>query len=111
MDGKLLARFAAAAFVGIAFAMTLVQLREEPAPKSVARPVAKAKTNDPLPRRLRACSRSGEAALSDPDCLAAWAENRSRFFDVDHPHAYAGIAGEADAVAGEPRGSVGPERD
>jgi conjugative transfer region protein TrbK len=34
---------------------------------------------DPLRITLRRCQQLGEAAASDADCLAAWAESRDRF--------------------------------
>ncbi|SEI10735.1 putative entry exclusion protein TrbK-alt, partial [Paracoccus alkenifer] len=34
---------------------------------------------DPLRETLRLCQQLGEAAASDADCLAAWAESRDRF--------------------------------
>ena len=37
----------------------------------------------------------GELVLSSPDCRAAWAEKRRRFFGVDHPEAYSGIGDRA----------------
>lgn len=94
MNGKTLARVGAAVFVGLAAAMTLVQLRTEAAP-----PVERSDTvwipdGDPLPARLRTCAQMGELALSAPDCRAAWAEKRRRFFGVDHPRAYSGLGGE-----------------
>ena len=96
MDTKLLARIGAAVFVGLAIAMTVVQLREEPAP--VRQP--------DLPAQLRVCAQMGELALSSPDCRAAWAEKRRRFFGVDHPEAYSGIGDRAlpKSSSGEARG-------
>jgi conjugative transfer region protein TrbK len=38
------------------------------------------RTADPLRTELQRCGGLGEAALSDPACRAAWAENRRRFF-------------------------------
>ncbi len=35
---------------------------------------------DPLRAELKRCGGLGEAALADPACRAAWAENRRRFF-------------------------------
>jgi conjugative transfer region protein TrbK len=35
---------------------------------------------DPLRTELQRCGSLGEAALADPACRAAWAENRRRFF-------------------------------
>ncbi|PKP95840.1 MAG: hypothetical protein CVT75_00320 [Alphaproteobacteria bacterium HGW-Alphaproteobacteria-14] len=92
MDSKLLARVGAAVFVGLAFAMTLVQLREEPATRPEPAPDIWIPDGDPLPAQLRACAEMGELALSSPDCRAAWAEKRRRFLGVDHPEAYSGLA-------------------
>lgn len=91
MDSKLLARIGAAVFVGLAIAMTLVQMREEPAAR--LEPVADiwVPDGDPLPAQLRACADMGELALSSPDCRAAWAEKRRRFLGVDYPEAYSGL--------------------
>lgn len=36
--------------------------------------------DDPLRTELQRCGSLGEAALADPACRAAWAENRRRFF-------------------------------
>lgn len=91
MDTKFLARIGAAVFVGIAVAMTLVQMREEPAARPEAAREVWVPDGDPLPAQLRACAEMGELALSHPDCRAAWAEKRRRFFGVDHPEAYSGL--------------------
>lgn len=103
MDGKLLARVTAAAFVGIACAMTVVQLREAPTPPAAAPPVGEASGSDPLSNRLRACARMGDAALSDTDCLSAWAEKRRRFFDADRPEDFTATVAE-----GAPSPSTAP---
>ena len=95
MDGKLLARSAAAVFVGIAFAMTLVQMREEPPSREPMRTHVAAVEDNGLSARLRACAVMGEAALASSDCLAAWAEKRRRFFGVVHLDAYADLARES----------------
>ena len=91
MDTKLLARIGAAVFVGLAIAMTIVQLREEPAPVQQADRRIWVPDGDPLP---------------SPDCRAAWAEKRRRFFGVDHPEAYSGIGDRAlpESSSGEARG-------
>lgn len=95
MDGKLLARVGAAAFVGIAIAMTLLQLREAPSPPAVAPArAAWVPDGDPLPAQLRACAAMGERALAAPDCRAAWAEKRRRFFGVEHPDAHDALGGD-----------------
>lgn len=88
MDGKFLARIGAAIFVAIAVAMTLVQLHEEPEPRVEEAAAIWIPDGDPLPAWLRACARMGELALSSPDCRAAWAEKRRRFFGVEHPEPY-----------------------
>lgn len=80
MGGKRLAQAGAAAFVGLAVAMTLVQLREEPFPAPVLPLAGRDREADALAMQLRACSALGEQALSSPVCRAAWAEKRRRFF-------------------------------
>ena len=80
MEGKVLARIVAIAFVAIAITATVIEVtREEegPAPASIAS--ALQPSADPLRATLRGCQQLGEAAASDADCLAAWAENRDRF--------------------------------
>jgi len=42
---------------------------------------------DPLRETLRRCQQLGEAAASDTDCLAAWAESRDRFLGRDRSEA------------------------
>jgi conjugative transfer region protein TrbK len=80
MNGKRLGQISAAVFAGLAVAMTLVQLRGEP-PSPAGLPVAREQAAaDPLAMQLRACGAMGEQALSSPDCRAAWAEKRRRFF-------------------------------
>ena len=100
MDTKLLARIGAAAFVGIAAAMTIVQLREEPPAPSLEPRNMEAAATDPLSAQLRACARMGEEALTSPDCHAAWAQERERFFGVDHSEAYSDLT--ADPVSPPP---------
>ena len=53
MDSKVLARTGAAVFVGLAVAMTLVQLREEPAVRPEAATSIWEPDGDPLPAQLR----------------------------------------------------------
>lgn len=80
MEGKRFAQVGAAMFVGIAIAMTLVELHGAP-DASAAAPMTAADTGaDRLAIRLRACNAMGEKALSSADCRAAWAEQRRRFF-------------------------------
>ncbi len=80
MNGKRLAQAGAAAFVGLAVAMTLAQLNEEPGPAPVLPLAGRGAEADALAKQLRACSAMGEQALSAPVCRAAWAEKRRRFF-------------------------------
>lgn len=101
MDGKLLARAGAAVFVGLAVAMTLVQLREEPAGEREAASGMQLPDDDPLPEQLRACADMGEAALSAPECRAAWAKKRRRFLGVEHTGASPGLDDRAQPPAAE----------
>lgn len=103
MDSKVLARTGAAVFVGLAIAMTLVQLREEPSARPEAAPIIWEPEGDPLPAQLSACAQMGELALSSPDCRAAWAEKRRRFFGVEHPDAYAAVGDKPVTSAPAPR--------
>ena len=103
MDSKVLARTGAAVFVGLAIAMTLVQLREEPAVRPEAATSIWEPDGDPLPAQLRACAQMGELALSSPDCRAAWAEKHRRFFGVEHPDAYAAVGDKPVTSAPAPR--------
>ncbi|WP_349365505.1 MAG: putative entry exclusion protein TrbK-alt [Nitratireductor rhodophyticola] len=79
MDGKILARLGAVVFVAIAITATVIEMtrKDDPAPASTA-PALQPPAN-PLRATLRRCQQLGEAATSDPVCLAAWAESRDRF--------------------------------
>lgn len=101
MRGKLLARAGAGTFVGLALALALVQLREEPERRPEPPARAWVPDGDPLPAQLRACAAMGELALASPDCRAAWAEKRRRFFGVEHAQAYAGLASPVPATAAQ----------
>jgi conjugative transfer region protein TrbK len=79
MNIRLPARIGAFACLGVAIAMTLLALREEPKPASPPIPLSTDLPKDPPQARLRSCQLAGQAAGSDPGCLAAWAENRRRF--------------------------------
>ncbi|MYZ46147.1 putative entry exclusion protein TrbK-alt [Propylenella binzhouense] len=80
MDGNMLARLGAVAFVAVAITATVVELtrKEEQPEMEPARP---AQTNavDPLNAELFRCQSLGEAGPRDPACLRAWAESRRRF--------------------------------
>ncbi|HEX8300052.1 putative entry exclusion protein TrbK-alt [Sphingomonas sp.] len=79
MNLRLPARIGAFACLGAAFAMGLLALREEPKPSSPSTTLSTDLPTDPLQAKLRSCQLAGQAAGSDPGCLAAWAENRQRF--------------------------------
>jgi conjugative transfer region protein TrbK len=96
VDTKLFARIAAGAFVAVALTLSVLQLREEPAPPSLEVITVWEPDGDPLPAQLRACAAMGEQALSAPECRAAWAEKRRRFLGTQ------GKAGEPPADADAP---------
>ncbi|NLS28303.1 hypothetical protein S2M10_33130 [Sphingomonas sp. S2M10] len=79
MDGKLLARLGAIIFVAIAITATVIEMsrQDQTAPdRMVPRP---RQPSDELSQSLRNCQQLGEAAVSNPGCLATWAESRDRF--------------------------------
>ncbi|WP_121062001.1 putative entry exclusion protein TrbK-alt [Chachezhania antarctica] len=80
MEGKVLARIAAIAFVAIAITATVIEMTREEAPVPASTAPALQPSADPLRATLRRCQQRGEAASRDADCLAAWAESRDRFF-------------------------------
>jgi conjugative transfer region protein TrbK len=83
MDGPVLARIAAIIFVAVAITAAVVQMsREEEGQGLRPEPVA-APADDPLRAEQRRCQELGEAAASDRDCLAVWAETRNRFLGRD----------------------------
>ena len=83
MNLRLPARIGAFACLGVAIAMAALALRDPPR-AGEASPSSREATMvaDPLDARLLRCQQAGEAAGSDPDCLAAWAENRRRFLGL-----------------------------
>ena len=82
MDHKLLARIGAIVFVAIAITMTAIEMSRAPEPVR-EEPVSEVEPagTDPLLAELRRCQALGATGAQDRDCLAAWAENRRRFFD------------------------------
>lgn len=83
MEGSVLARIAAIVFVAIAITAAAVELGRDEAGQA-ARPAALPMPEvDPLRADQRRCQQLGEAAASDPDCLAVWAETRDRFLGRD----------------------------
>ena len=79
MDGKMLARLGAVVFVAIAVTATAIDMARKDEPSASPPVPALQPPTDPLRESLRRCQRLGEAAASDSDCLAAWAESRDRF--------------------------------
>ncbi|WP_083942957.1 putative entry exclusion protein TrbK-alt [Sphingomonas soli] len=102
MNIRLPARIGACACLGVALAMGLLAFREEPKPASPPATLSTDLPTDPLQAKLRSCQLAGQAAGSDPGCLAAWAENRRRFFGL-RPDQEAELAqSEAPAKSSEP---------
>ncbi len=79
MDGKMLARLAAVVFIAIAVTATAIDMARKDEPSAPPPAPAFQPPTDPLRETLRRCQQLGEAAASDTDCLAAWAESRDRF--------------------------------
>lgn len=100
---RLFARIGAIGFVAVALTMTALQLREEPRPVPLEVITVFEPDGDPLPAQLRACAEMGELALSSPDCRAAWAEKRRRFFGLKSGAVYGLDAVAAPAPSSEPQ--------
>ncbi|RWK65633.1 putative entry exclusion protein TrbK-alt [Mesorhizobium sp.] len=81
MDGKMFARLAAVIAIAVAGTAAAIHLaREESSTTTRPSPAAaEAPRTDPLRETLRRCQQMGESATRDPQCLAAWEENRRRF--------------------------------
>jgi conjugative transfer region protein TrbK len=85
MDGKMLTKLGAIIFVAFATTATAIDLTRNNQPATTQRgPVVDPQTphDDPLRDTLARCQGLGEAATSNNDCLAAWAENRRRFLGL-----------------------------
>lgn len=87
MDGKMLARLGAVVFVAIAVTATAIDMARKDEPSAPRRVPVLQPPIDPLRETLRRCQQLGEAAASDTDCLAAWAESRDRFLGRDRSEA------------------------
>ena len=87
MDGKMLARLGAVVFIAIAVTATAIDMARKDEPSAPPAAPALQAPADPLPQSLRRCQQLGEAAASDADCLAAWAESRDRFLGRDRSEA------------------------
>lgn len=87
MSGGALARIGALVFLGVAVAVTLVQMarEEERPPQDLPAFMEETPPEDPLRAQQRRCQLMGEAARNDVDCLAVWAETRDRFLGRDRP--------------------------
>jgi conjugative transfer region protein TrbK len=72
------------AVAGAIFAAAWYAAHQPQAGQSPGR--AAAASSDALSAALARCQTLGESAENDPACLAAWAENRRRFF-TDRPAA------------------------
>ena len=70
---------AGAALCGVAAVLAVKEGRE----LHDSAPVVQSNPADPLLAEMRRCQLLGEPGAHDPGCLAAWAENRRRFLDVD----------------------------
>ena len=83
MEGSVLARIAAIIFVAIAITAALVEMGRDEAGQAARPAVPLMPETDPLRAEQRRCQELGEAAASDPCCLAVWAETRDRFLGRD----------------------------
>ncbi|MBN9566998.1 MAG: putative entry exclusion protein TrbK-alt [Alphaproteobacteria bacterium] len=80
MDGKMLARLGAVAFVAVAVTATAIEMtRKEEAPETWPSGRTAEAPADPLRDALIRCQALGEEGPRDPECRRAWAENRHRF--------------------------------
>ena len=88
MDGKSLARFAAIVIVALAGTAAAIFVARDGGPSAslTTRSSAPVPPLDSLHATLLHCAETGEAAIHDSDCLAAWAENRRRFLGADEAH-------------------------
>lgn len=84
MQTKTFARIGAIAFAAVAITATAIEMRAVPAANvEVAAAPPTTTAGDPLQAQILRCQSIGEAGASDPACLAAWRENRRRFFALD----------------------------
>ncbi|WP_114389633.1 putative entry exclusion protein TrbK-alt [Notoacmeibacter marinus] len=82
MNGTVLARLAAAAFLAVAVVVAIVELGRQGEEAQASRPVVSA-AQEATRTELQRCQALGEAALDDQSCLDAWAEKRRRFLTTD----------------------------
>ncbi|TCP38628.1 putative entry exclusion protein TrbK-alt [Rhodovulum marinum] len=79
MEGSVLARIAAVVFVAIAITAAVVEMGRDEEGQATRPAATLMPETDPLRLEQRRCQELGEAAASDPECLAVWAETRDRF--------------------------------
>lgn len=83
MIAKIAIRIGAFLFIMAAITVMVIEppQNEKPSPQTLfSPPPERAAPTNPLRETLARCSRLGEIAGRDAECLAAWAENRHRFF-------------------------------
>ncbi|WP_324695245.1 putative entry exclusion protein TrbK-alt [Novosphingobium sp. RL4] len=84
MEGKTLARIAAAVFAGVAITATAIEItRKDDRPANPVPAVIAPAAPDPLRVGQRRCQRLGEAGARDAECLRVWSESRDRFLGFD----------------------------
>ncbi|SMH40842.1 putative entry exclusion protein TrbK-alt [Mesorhizobium australicum] len=82
MDGKMLARLAAVVAIAVAVTAAATHLARDgkpTGPQSSPPTAIDTPRPDPLRETLGRCREMGEAATRNPECLAAWDENRRHF--------------------------------
>lgn len=84
VDGMILVRIIAIAFVALAVIATVIgitreQATPEPRPVTPVTDRAGDLLRDPLREGQRRCQQLGQAAAGDPECLRVWSETRDRF--------------------------------
>lgn len=90
MDPKIIARAAAVILLGGTVLACAVELARQS--RTLGSSTSAADDNmDPLANELSRCKALGTEAAHDPDCKAAWAQNRSRFLAPSAPHQHHSI--------------------
>jgi len=87
MEVSVLARIAAIVFVAIAITAAVVEMGGDVEGQATRPAAPLMPETDPLRAEQRRCQELGEAAASDPDCLAVWAETRDRFLGRERDRA------------------------
>jgi conjugative transfer region protein TrbK len=84
MDPKIIARAAAVILLAGAVLACAVELAQQDRTLESSLPAAH-DNMDPLTNELARCKALGAEAAHDPDCKAAWAQNRARFLAPSAP--------------------------